>query len=299
MTHPCVLSIDLPRSMRFCYQARRRVPCAFGCAPPSVTFDSPCLDVETAIARRKKRGASPGAVPKEGADSMGRRQSFLLGFLIILFLACQPVRAQAPDAQTNTTQDAPAAALQPATSAQNGLPPIADEPTAETPGKANKKKGGRLVPARIDPDVIRIQATGDAGTPSPAPAASSPPAIVPAGQATPTVEGSADGSEGPLSIDRLPLGKQEMMVSVNVQSPPNLNFEQPATVKIIVKNSGSTDAQGVVVRDELPPGLVCLSSQPDAQKVGDSLLSWRISTLPAGSDRVILLKVKPTKVART
>ena len=29
--------------------------------------------------------------------------------------------------------------------------------------------------------------------------------------------------------------------------------------------------------------------------MGDSLLSWRISTLPAGSERVILLKVKPTK----
>ncbi len=122
------------------------------------------------------------------------------------------------------------------------------------------------------------------------------PATVAAGQPPAPLDGSTEGQGSPLSTDRLPLGKQELMVSVNVQSPANLNFEQPATVKIIVKNSGSTDALGVVVRDELPPGLDCLSSQPEAQRVGDSLLSWRISTLPAGSDRVILLKVKPTKV---
>jgi uncharacterized repeat protein (TIGR01451 family) len=92
------------------------------------------------------------------------------------------------------------------------------------------------------------------------------------------------------------LGKQEVVLSVDVQSPANLNFEQPATVKIIVKNSGSTDALGVVVRDELPAGLTYISAQPEAQRVGESLLSWRISTLPAGSDRTILLKVKPAKV---
>jgi uncharacterized repeat protein (TIGR01451 family) len=72
-------------------------------------------------------------------------------------------------------------------------------------------------------------------------------------------------------------------------------FNREATVKVVVKNSGSTDAVGVVVRDELPVGLAYVSSQPEAQKVGDSLLSWRISTLPAASERIILLKVKPTK----
>jgi hypothetical protein len=74
-----------------------------------------------------------------------------------------------------------------------------------------------------------------------------------------------------------------------------MTYNRDATVKIIVKNSGSTDALGVVVRDELPAGLAYVSSQPEAQKVGEALLSWRISTLPAASERVILLKVKPNK----
>jgi hypothetical protein len=45
----------------------------------------------------------------------------------------------------------------------------------------------------------------------------------------------------------------------------------------------------------LPAGLTYVSAQPEAQRVGESLLSWRISTLPAGSERIILLKGKPTK----
>ena len=53
----------------------------------------------------------------------------------------------------------------------------------------------------------------------------------------------------------------------------------------------------MVVRDELPAGLDYVSAQPDAQRMGESLLSWRISTLPAGSERIILLKAKPKKAS--
>jgi uncharacterized repeat protein (TIGR01451 family) len=98
-----------------------------------------------------------------------------------------------------------------------------------------------------------------------------------------------------LPPDRLPLGKQEVVLSVDVQAPANMTFNREAVVKIVVKNSGSTDAQGVMVRDRLPEGLTYVSSQPEAQNVGESLLSWRISTLPAASERIILLKVKPSK----
>ena len=105
-----------------------------------------------------------------------------------------------------------------------------------------------------------------------------------------------EGQGSPLSTDRLPLGKQEVVVSVDVQSPANLNFDQPATVKIIVRNGGSTDALGVVVRDELPPG-TGLRRQPARGPAGGRLAPELADQhLPAGSDRVILLKVKPTKV---
>ena len=108
-------------------------------------------------------------------------------------------------------------------------------------------------------------------------------------------DGHPDGQGFVLPPDRLPLGKQEVMLSVEVQAPANLIYNRDTTVKIIVRNSGSTDAAGVVVRDELPAGLTCVSAQPEAQRMGDSLLIWRISTLPAGTERIILLKARPTK----
>ena len=141
----------------------------------------------------------------------------------------------------------------------------------------------------------QARSAGDANSPQGAPPAPTPVTASPAqGTATPG-EGASEGPGFVLPSDRLPLGKQEVVLSVDVQAPANLIFNREATVKIIVKNSGSTDAQGVMVRDELPAGLTFVSSQPEAQRVGDSHLSWRISTLPAGSDRVILLKVKPSK----
>jgi uncharacterized repeat protein (TIGR01451 family) len=74
-----------------------------------------------------------------------------------------------------------------------------------------------------------------------------------------------------------------------------LNINQATALKVVVKNNGQTEAIGVVVRDELPEALTFLSSQPEAQRI-DALLSWTLGTIPAGSERVITLHVKPTKV---
>jgi uncharacterized repeat protein (TIGR01451 family) len=142
-----------------------------------------------------------------------------------------------------------------------------------------------------DPQVQPAQNPGEGAATTPPVAAPAQNVAVPGGPA-PAPEGGSDATG---IVDRLPLGKQEVVVSVEVQAPAVINFNREATVKIVVRNSGSSDALGVMVRDELPPGLAYVSSQPEAQKVGESLLSWRISTLPAASDRVILLKVKPTK----
>jgi uncharacterized repeat protein (TIGR01451 family) len=246
------------------------------------------------------RAASTGVVPKEGADFMGRRLFILSGMMLIL--ACRPAHAQGQGAKNPPAGD-PAAPL-PAV-----LPPddLALDPNEAPKKPAKKKKGGQLVPppALGDAEVRQAQAGGDPK--ASAPPATTPPVAAPvqqpdaAGEGSPVSgptagEGGSDAGGGFLSPDRLPLGKQEVVVSVDVQSPANLNFEQPAIVRIIVKNSGSSDALGVVVRDELPDGLAYVGSQPEAQLVGGSHLIWRFNTLPAGAERAILLKVRPTRV---
>ena len=98
------------------------------------------------------------------------------------------------------------------------------------------------------------------------------------------------------TADRLPLGKQSVAVTVDVQAPASMNLTKEATLKLIVRNTGIADAFNVHVDDELPDGLKFVSSQPEMNVSGGGQhLSWLLNTLPGGSDRVITIKVKPTK----
>ncbi|MFO0891022.1 MAG: hypothetical protein U0790_17995 [Isosphaeraceae bacterium] len=244
---------------------------------------------------------------------MGRRITILMGLLCIL--AATRAQGQVPKPSAPPAAGAEDGGLPPISPAEPAGAPIESKPGAEPaalpkpeelpppeslPGAAPaegaaepaaRPKAGKApaqakaAPATRDDEVVQTQNPGDA------PAATAP--IAAPAQAVPAPADGGSDSAG--VVERLPLGKQEVVLSVDVQAPQVMNFNREATVKIIVKNSGSSDALGVIVRDELPPGLAFVSSQPEAQKVGDSLLSWRISTLPAASDRVILLKVKPTK----
>ena len=73
---------------------------------------------------------------------------------------------------------------------------------------------------RADENVVRAQAPAGGGQ---VPA-------VPAGEASNAV------------VDVLPLGKQSVAVTVDVQAPSTMNLNQEATLKLIVRNSGAHDA---------------------------------------------------------
>jgi uncharacterized repeat protein (TIGR01451 family) len=98
-----------------------------------------------------------------------------------------------------------------------------------------------------------------------------------------------------LPPDSIPLGKQSFGLTVDVQSPQFLNIHQEATLKIVVRNAGQSDALGVSVRDELPETLDFVSSQPPCQQ-NDRLLSWNLGNVPAGSEQTIVVRVRPIKV---
>ncbi|APW59081.1 DUF11 domain-containing protein [Paludisphaera borealis] len=210
---------------------------------------------------------------------MGRRYFFLLGASLLIILGPERVLGQTPS-------PAPAevdAASFPATTDDLAEPERL--PVVE-PGKLPERLARPVGAApKRDDEVERIQAApGNA----PAPAAAPDPAA--AAGAGGVVEG---GFMQPL--DRLPLGKHEVLLSVNVLAPQDMNINKEATVKIVVKNNGSADALGVVVRDDLPTGLEFVSSLPEAQRAASSLLTWSIGILQAGTEKVILVKVKPTQ----
>jgi uncharacterized repeat protein (TIGR01451 family) len=233
-----------------------------------------------------------------------------MGLVLMLILACPLVRGQDQKTEGTPSRETPEAPLPPITPAEPiegagpksrevspalGIPPVGEQPapeaaTGDAAGERKDSPRARLVSPPRDADLRKAQATADTG-------ASAPVATPPVQAAVPpaTTEGNVDGQGFVLPADRLPLGKQDVNLSVEVQAPANLIFNRDATFKIIVRNSSTTDAVGVVVRDELPPGLSYINAQPEAQRTGESLLSWRISTLPAGSERIIILKGRPTK----
>lgn len=140
----------------------------------------------------------------------------------------------------------------------------------------------------------RLPVGAGAGT---EPGASLPPARERPGQPAPSASGR-EPEPFVLSPERLPLGKQSIGLTVEVKGPPTINLNQTALFRIIVTNPGTVDATNVTVRDELPAGLEFMSSQPAEQRISESLLVWSLNAVPAGSERVITLKLKPTKVGQ-
>jgi uncharacterized repeat protein (TIGR01451 family) len=248
---------------------------------------------------------------------MGRRLLLILGMMLLSWLAAPAARAQTDGRDSSGPEAAPPVPPElPLTipadlKALDALPAPGEAPDSKK--TAAPRSGQARKPRRTsDPAATPAQGAEPPATP-PATTSASPPAhAASTAGADPTAGGQpparppvgppppAGGSATPpgtsgLSADRLPLGKQSVAVTVDVQAPPSINLNQPATLKLVVKNTGASEAMNVLIMDELPEGLQYISSQPEPYRVGDSLLSWRLSALAAGQERAILVQVKPVK----
>jgi uncharacterized repeat protein (TIGR01451 family) len=253
---------------------------------------------------------------------MGRRLSTLTGIALAFGLSVSLALAepQAPPAPAELpaggpletpppdppSRPEPLEPLEPPIEAKGGPAPAMPAPEALPPvPETEAPVSGEKAPtdARLDMQLrqAQIPIKSPAGPKRLAAAVTDtgplPPAGVAPGQTAPVGAPAAvqEGDSFVLPPDRLPLGKQALGLSVDVIAPSVLNINQAATLKIVVKNTGQTDAMGVVVRDELPPNLTFLASQPEAQRI-DTLLTWKLGTVAAGSERLISVRVKPTKV---
>ena len=81
-------------------------------------------------------------------------------------------------------------------------------------------------------------------------------------------------------------------------APEVMNVRQTKTVKIIVRNTGVADVNTVRVRYNLPEELKFISSESKFEPAPDDPLKYlfNLGTVAAGSEQIIALKVKPTKV---
>ena len=96
-----------------------------------------------------------------------------------------------------------------------------------------------------------------------------------------------------LRPDRLPTGKQQVKLSVEVKAAAVINLGKESPVRIVVNNDGSTDAHDVRVVYQLPENLQFVSSEaPPKNYPGNAqMYVWNKPTLAAGGEWSIGLKV--------
>ncbi|MFO0955851.1 MAG: hypothetical protein U0800_00095 [Isosphaeraceae bacterium] len=136
------------------------------------------------------------------------------------------------------------------------------------------------------------------------PAPAELPVATPAVPAPPLVDDqvipAADGQvadPGMLPLDGLMAGVRAVGLSVHVQADPVAYLNKETVVKVVVKNTGPTEARGVVVRDVLPEGLEFVAGlDAQAPERSGNALVWNLSSMAAGTERTLKYKAKPTRV---
>jgi len=207
--------------------------------------------------------------------SMGRR---LIGVAAILLVVASPGRFDPQLARASQAPDEPPP--QPAP-----LDPLPGEPEpVEPPAPLPSEPAGDPA-AKLDPQAQPAQAPDPA---DPLPVALPQPATGSPAPAAPV------GDPFMVPDAKLRMGPQMIGLTVDVRAPGVINLNQTAKLQIVVKNTGTAEAIGVVVRDPLPPGVEFVSSVPEPAGKGP-VLSWNLGDMAARSERVIELKVKPTK----
>jgi uncharacterized repeat protein (TIGR01451 family) len=235
---------------------------------------------------------------------MARRLITGVALALALVSGARRTLAQAADAPAPSEAAAPAPAEPVA-----GTPPPLPEPSplpSDLPGLARPPAtAGRGEPPPRDPaagpaEDPGVRPAGDGanipnatpGRPAdtgPLPTAAAPPGTAPAGDAAP------GGEPYVLPAERLAEGPQAVDVVVDVLAPRELNLNQPARFKIVVRNAGDTDAAGVVVRDLLPEGLEPLGANLEGQVAGQ-LVTWRLGDLRARTKQELEVRVRPLSV---
>jgi uncharacterized repeat protein (TIGR01451 family) len=162
-------------------------------------------------------------------------------------------------------------------------PPDAPVPEPDEDGLDTDITNGTTPPgpAPLDPEVIPAQA---------------PPGGSPAPATAPVANLAVPFAGDPAS---LPTGAQAVGVTVQVIAPASMTLHKPAAVMILVKNNGTADALGVVVRDQLPDGVKYVRSAPEASNPPSGgqggFVAWNLGTLSAGAERKLIVTVEPVE----
>ncbi len=85
---------------------------------------------------------------------------------------------------------------------------------------------------------------------------------------------------------------QSPKMTIQKLAPPEAVLGQPFIYHVLVKNTGSTSAQDVVVEDRIPQGAKLTGTIPRAEQIKDRII-WRLGAMDPGAEKKISIRVIP------
>ncbi|QDV50993.1 COG1361 family protein [Gimesia fumaroli] len=85
---------------------------------------------------------------------------------------------------------------------------------------------------------------------------------------------------------------QSPKMTIQKVAPPEAILGQPFIYHVLVKNSGTTSAQNVVVEDRIPKGAKLTGTIPRAEQIKDRII-WRLGEMSPGTEKKISIRVIP------
>lgn len=171
-----------------------------------------------------------------------------------------------------------------------GFPLTFDTPPAEETPKAPTPAMEATPPAQTANNSPEFKHTFNFGEESESFAPEPEPAPV-------TTQAQPETSPQPTPTNRQ-IVRQQPIVSVTKQAPEKAALGEAFIYEILINNTGSTDAQSVIVEDDVPESCRLTGTIPRAELINNSVLRWKIGTLPAGESRKILIRVIPERPGR-
>jgi uncharacterized repeat protein (TIGR01451 family) len=88
-------------------------------------------------------------------------------------------------------------------------------------------------------------------------------------------------------------GPQVPALTIQKIAPREVQVNKPATLELIVQNTGQVPADQVMVYDRVPDGTDLIDANPKANQSADGTLTWNLGSLAAGQTSKITLNLLP------
>jgi uncharacterized repeat protein (TIGR01451 family) len=90
-------------------------------------------------------------------------------------------------------------------------------------------------------------------------------------------------------------GSQTPHVTLEKIFPPEIKINEPATIKIVLRNVGRSTAKNIIVKDRVPQGTRLLSTSPEANSTETDELFWSLGNLDANDQMVLEMRILPIR----